>query len=241
MLKKWIVFVLLAVLAAGCTAARPNALFGSGTAVTKDFQVVDFDRVDAAYGFRVTLARGEPFKVTVTTHDNIMQYVRVEKAGDTLKLFVDMRPFTTYTINRLEATVTMPALAGVTASGGSRVDVAGFDLQPALEVDLSGGSRLTGDLSAAKMRLQTSGGSSATVAGKADSLNLEASGGGRTDLSRLEVTAATVRLSGGSTVIVNAGELSYDLSGGSQLRYTGNPRIVSQNTSGGASAVPVNP
>lgn len=239
MLKKWIVFVLLAVLAGGCTAVRPNAFFGSATTATKDFQVVDFDRVDAAYGFHVTLTRGEPFKVTVTTHDNMMQYVRAVKEGDTLKLYVDMRPFTTFSINRLEANVTMPALAGVTASGGSRVEVAGFDPQPALNVDLSGGSRLTGDLSAAKMRMQTSGGSSANVAGKADTLNFEASGGGRTDLSRLDATAATVRLSGGSTLIVNADQLSYDISGGSQLRYTGNPQMGEQQTSGGASAVQV--
>jgi hypothetical protein len=46
-------------------------------------------------------------------------------------------------------------------------------------------------------------------------------------------------LSGGSHATVNAtGSLDYDLSGGSQLRYKGNPVIGLSTASGGASAAP---
>jgi len=137
--------------------------------------------------------------------------------------------------------VTMPALAGLNGSGGSQLSVAGFTSQPSFTVELSGGSRLNGDMSATDMRMQSSGGSGGQLAGKASTLNFTASGGGRFELSKLELGSANVKLSGGSSLVVNADQLSYDLSGGSQLRYVGNPQMGSQQTSGGSSATSVNP
>ncbi len=241
MLRKWIILAVLATLVAGCAQFRPNMLFGSATMTTKDFQVQDFDRVQAENGFRVTISRGEPFKITVTTHDNIMQYVRAEKKGSTLVLYVDPRPFTGYSISRLEAAVTMPALVGVNGSGGSQLSIAGFTSQSPFMLDLSGGSRLNGDMSATDMRMESSGGSGGHLAGKASTLNFTASGGGHFELSKLEVGNAQVHLSGGSSLTVNADQLSYELSGGSQLRYVGNPQIGTQQTSGGSSAKSVTP
>ena len=200
MMKRGIVLAVLAMMAVGCVQLRPNMLFGSATMTTKDFQIQDFDRVQAENGFRVTVSQGDSFAVTVTTHDNIMQYVNVEKKGNTLRLFVDPRPFTGYSINRLEAAVTMPALAGINGSGGSQLSVAGFTPQPSFAVDLSGGSRLTGDMSATDMRMQGSGGSGGKLAGQASTLNFTASGGGHFDLSKLEAGSANVDLSGGSTL-----------------------------------------
>ena len=99
---------------------------------TKDFEVQDFDRVQVENGFQVTISQGESFKVTITTHENIVPYVRVEKNGSTLRLFVDPRPFTGVNVDHLEATVTMPALEEINGSGGSRLIVAGFQPQPSL-------------------------------------------------------------------------------------------------------------
>jgi hypothetical protein len=241
MLRKWIVLAVLATLAAGCTQLRPNMLFGSATLTTKDFQVQDFNRVQAENGFRVNITQGEPFKVTVTTHDNIMEYVKVEKNGNTLRLYVDPRPFMGYSINRLEAAVVMPTIAALNGSGGSQLNIAGFPSQTSFVADLSGGSRLNGDMSATDLRMESSGGSNATLAGIAGTLNYTGSGGGRSDLSALEADRATVELSGGASLTVNAAELSYDLSGGSHLRYFGNPQMGMQKTSGGARATSVTP
>lgn len=241
MLRKWLMLAVLATLAAGCAQLRPNMLFGSPTMTTKDFPVQDFDRIQAENGFRVSITQGEPFKVTVTTHDNIMPYVKAEKNGSTLRLYVDLRPYTGYSINRLEATVVMPAIAALNGSGGSQLSITGFPSQPAFLADLSGGSRLSGDLSATDLRMESSGGSGGQLSGNANTLDFTASAGGRFDLSKLEVGSAKVNLSGGSSLTVNADQLSYELSGGSQLRYVGNPQMGTQQTSGGSSAIAVNP
>lgn len=241
MLKKWILLAVLAALSAGCAQLRPNMLFGSYTMTTKEFQVQDFDGVQAENGFRVAITRGEPFKVTVTTHDNIMPYVKVERTGSMLRLRVNPRPFTGYNINRLEATVVMPAIAALNGSGGSQLTLSGFVSQPSFIAELSGGSRLTGDMDATDIRMQSSAGSNATLAGKAGTLNYVGGGGSRSDLKAFVVERATVELSGGSSLTVNAAELSYDISGGSHLRYRGTPKITSQQTSGGSSAASVNP
>ena len=99
---------------------------------------------------------------------------------------------------------------------------------------------MNSDMSATDIRMQSSGGSGGQLAGEASTLNFTSNGGDHFDLSKLDVGSANVKLSGGSSLIVNAERLSYELSGRSQLHYIGNPQIGAQQTSGGSSATSVN-
>ncbi len=92
--------------------------------------------------------------------------------------------------------------------------------------------------------VNVSGGSQLSITGtspKGSTLSVEASGGSKALLGSLSAQSANVNLSGGSQATVNvSGSLSYDLSGGAQLKYSGNPTIGHAATSGGASAGPGN-
>ena len=77
----------------------------------------------------------------------------------------------------------------------------------------------------------------AEPAPQATNLTVSANGGSRTDLSAITAQKAIVKLDGGASATVRvAGNLDYDLNGGSQLRYTGKPTLGSQKTDGGARA-----
>ncbi len=93
---------------------------------------------------------------------------------------------------------------------------------PALQaVTLSGGSQLYLGQSAPQ----------------GSSLNVDASGGSQAHLEGMPAQRASVHLSGGAAATVNVtSNLDYDLSGGSSLKYTGNPTIGISSTSGGAQA-----
>ncbi len=167
-----------------------------------------------------------------------MDAVRAEKVGDTLRLYLDSTNFTRFSTRRLQADITMPVLTALEASGGSRLTIGGFKSDKPLSVNLSGGSTLDGDIEAGTITMDGSGGSRTTLSGKGSDLKIDGSGGSRFELGELPVDRAKVELSGGANATVDAQELDYDLSGGSQLRYQGEPVIGQKNTSGGAGARP---
>jgi hypothetical protein len=172
-----------------------------------------FYAVDAGYGFEVVITRGSNYSVSITTDDNMMQYVDVKVVGQTLTIGLNgiHRPST------LKAEITMPDLTAVSLSGGARAAVSGFNLTHNFHVDLSGGSRLT-------------------MTGQATDLIAGASGGSNLMLGDLQVQNANIDLSGGSQGTVNLnGTLDANLSGGSHLNYRGDPTLGNINTSGGAS------
>ncbi len=86
-------------------------------------------------------------------------------------------------------------------------------------VKLNGGSRL-----------RTTG-----PAPQAVNLRIDANGGSNVDVRGIAADKVSVTLNGGSQAWVNAKtSLDYDLNGGSQLRYTGNPTIGGSKAEGGS-------
>lgn len=223
--------VVATALLAGCTPL--GGLPGSGRLVTKELDLSGFTRVDAGGGFVVDMVQGEAYGVSVTTDDNIVDYLDVGTAGDTLRLGLKPGSYADVT---LKARVTVPRLTGVSLSGGARGTVAGFQSTNSLTIELSGAGNLSGELKAGDTRIEQSGGSWLTLTGTGGNLSLTGSGGTRADIAGYAVQDADIRLSGGSRATVNAsGRLDAELSGGSGLEYAGNPSLGRVNTSGGAS------
>ena len=117
---------------------------GSGNLVTREFDLSGFDKVDVSHATRVNISPGDTFSVVVTIDDNVEEYLRVEKQGSTLKIGLDLRR--EYRDTHATAEVTMPELTGLELSGGTRGTSGGFKASKGLNVDVSGGSRLSGDI-----------------------------------------------------------------------------------------------
>jgi hypothetical protein len=209
----------------GCTVAV-GGIRGSGSTVTEDYDISDFDRVDISYGYRAQITQGEAFDVVLRVDDNVLKYLEVAKRGGILH--IGMKPGRTYTfINvTLEAKITMPALNGVALGGGGNAAISGFRSGHAFAADVSGGSDLSGDLVCGQAILNVSGGSEATLSGSAGDLTAEVSGGSKADLSAFAVENANIEASGDGEVIVNvSGRLNAEASGDSRVYYLGNPTL----------------
>ncbi len=204
-------FIAVALLA-GCGL---TSLTGSGNVATEEEAITGFDRLDVSHGFQVDISQDDAFRVIIRVDDNLLEHVQVVKEGSTLR--IGLKPVTSYRLRdaTLEAEVTMPEFAGA---------------------DLSGGSRLRGEINAGNVTFDLSGGSHVTLSGSAGNLKVEVSGGSHANLGNLKVINANVNASGGSHATVNpSGTLNADASGGSQVRYIGNPTLGTMDTSGGAS------
>ena len=139
----------------------------------------------------------------------------------------------------MEAEITMPELTGLELSGATRGTVSGFDSTEGLTVQVSGASRLSGDIQAGDVRFDVSGAGRVTLSGSGEDAVIGASGASHMDLADFPVVDANVEASGASTVTVNAsGRLDADASGASHVKYLGSPSLGTVDTSGGSSIEP---
>jgi hypothetical protein len=253
--------VSVVVLAAGCDMPSTGGLGqvgGSGNLVTRTYDFSGFTRVEVGSGFDVTIDYADSPLVSVTVDGNLVEeHLKVELDGDTLR--IGLASLWQYHDVTLKATVTLPSLAGLEASGASTLTASGFASGDPLDLgasgastvtlsgvragnvtaDVSGASRVEGELEAQELGGDVSGASTVTLTGAASRLTLGASGGSRFDLPELTAQDAELELSGGSrgTVLVT-GSLSVDASGGSRVEYAGSPQLGSIDTSGGSAVEP---
>lgn len=191
------------------TGERPPEL--SGERATRTYDFADFDGVNVAGQWQVTIERGDAWRVSVDVPAEVADLVRVERKGDALDLAYAFR-FGGFTrgfgdVDRqrpFQATITMPALEALSLKGASQLSFSGFE-GSALSLNVSGAVVLTG------------------AASRFDTLTLDLSGAGSVNLADVPVTDANVDISGAASVTLRmaGGRLSGDLSGTANLEYYG--------------------
>lgn len=106
---------------AGCAGGRiiEHVVTGSGKLVTNTMNFSGFNQVEVSSAFEADVSRADAFSVTVTTDDNLVQYVEVTKPGSTL--VVRLKPGIAFIHSTQRVQITMPDMRSVTISGASRV------------------------------------------------------------------------------------------------------------------------
>ena len=235
-MKRSAILITVVVLAVMGLSIGCGLIKGSGNLVSETYDFNDFTTVEAHNGFQLKITKSTAFSVEVTVDDNIKEYLEVDKSGDTLRIL--LKGNRVYNSVHLEASITMPELYGIDLSGGSRTSIAGFNSSHDLSVELSGGSVLSGEITATDTDFELSGGSEVNLVGSANDLIVDGSGGSQLDLESFSVNNADIKLSGGGSATINpSGRLDVDLSGGSRVLYIGNPSTGDQDLSGGSSVI----
>lgn len=223
-----VVVPLILGLLAGC---RGIVVTGSGNLIAENYNFSDFTKVEAHNGFQLELTKSSTFSIEITVDDNVKEDLEVNKSGETLR--IKLKGTRVYSSVTLEAKITLPELYKIDLSGGSRADITGFSSSHDLLVELSGGSRVAGDIKTGDVDFHLSGGSQVNLKGTAEDLDVNGSGGSRMDLEAFSVDNADVNISGGGSATVNVnGTLDINLSGGSMVIYVGEPTMGDIDLSG---------
>ena len=177
-------------------------------------------------------------QVTVTAGEKIMTKVRVEKNGDKLEIYLKG-----WTISHSPMKVLIPAnpdLKKLNLSGAS--DFHGDIDADNVEITLSGASEMEGNVHASTLKVTLSGASEATLEGQAGKLTVAISGSSEIEEKTVDGRYAlacdecTGSISGSSDVYIHCdGNISVDVSGSSELHYTGNATTQGSHTSGSSS------
>jgi len=203
-------------------------------AESRTFTFRDFSEIGVGSGMRVSVSQGENFAVEATGDPGDLDRLRVRQNRDLLEFSLQSNWPGGTRIGRIDLEITVPMLRKLSLSGGAQGYLNQFTVAR-LSADLSGGSRLRGQLNSGDMDLNLSGGSRIELSGAGRQLKLEGSGGSALQAKDLSVTDLRASLSGGSWAVVNMnGELGAQLSGGSHLTYYGNAVLGSIGASGGS-------
>jgi hypothetical protein len=228
-----VVAVIAAVVGGVFIALRfwPGGLVGSGNLETKEYTFTDFTRLELSSAFEFEIKQSSSYSINITADDNVIDYIQVSKDGQTLKIRLGRVSFLGPVT--LRASVTMPRLDGLIASGASRGTVSGFSSSEALDMTVSGASRVSGDIAAGDVQFEVSGASTVQLEGSADNMVAIVSGASTCNLADFPVHDANVNVSGASTGTINLdGRLDANVSGASTLLYIGEPTMGTINVSG---------
>ncbi|QNT75523.1 head GIN domain-containing protein [Dehalogenimonas etheniformans] len=250
-MKKLFVLIGLATLPLLGLACIPfGSIVGRGPTETRSLDFSEFTKVEVSSTFDVEIIRDASYSVSVTTNQNIFDYLDFERNGDTLKIKLKNG---NYTVASLKARVAMPQIASLQVTVASSAALSGFTSNEGLklaasgassiELDgikcgdvnstISGASKIRGSLESGNTVFNVSGASNISFSGRGQDLNMAVSGASRATLKEFVTASAKVNFSGASNGDVNtSGRLDVTLSGASSLKYYGNPTMGDVNVTG---------
>lgn len=204
------------IIAGGCgfrSVSGITGIEGSGTLKSERRDVSGFSKIDAGGAVNLEIAAQRDFNVSIEADDNLLEQIKTEVDGDTLKIYTKGNISTK---NSVKVTISMPEVKALNVSGASTAAVSNVETN-SLNLIASGASRIK-------------------ISGEIKNLELEASGASTINAEELKVEDVAAEASGASSVTVApTGELKADASGASSVYYTGALKNIVQNSSGASS------
>ena len=191
--------------------SRSHVAVAEGDAVSGVLDLDGFREVEVAGAWRVTLTRGDEWRIELPPAGEAAGRIRAYVLGERLRLgrTTFVREGWRFAFGEEDGSprrvdIVMPELAGLELKGGSRVSLSGFR-GDRLDIDVAGAVRLEGR------------------DGRYGTLALHAAGASDIDLRGIAVTDAEVDLKGASSVVLtmDGGVLSGSAAGAGSLHYYG--------------------
>lgn len=201
----------------GFACAALFILPGAALAETRSYDLADFDAVSVATGVTATIAVGGPFAVAAEGDADDLERLEITVRGEELRIERDTRGLGWgRRSGRIEVRVTMPDLAALSASSGSRAEAANID--------------------AGDFEIDASSGASVEASGRCESLTADVSSGARINAEALLCHRARADASSGGSVRLHADEsIAADASSGGSVVVAGSPVDRRTDTSSGGS------
>jgi hypothetical protein len=224
-MKKITFKIVLVILSIITTFPLVAQIRGNGEITKQNHNIGSFDAIKVDGARTVYLTQGDSFSVEVETDSNIQEYVTVEVKGSTLNFGFNTNKIKKYKV--LNFYVTAPDIKQIRVSGASDMISKGTLSGDDLKIIVSGASDIILDVDYKSIITKVSGASDVTLTGVTVSSVVESSGASDFHGKNLVSTSSVVNASGASSCFVNAkSNLSYQVSGASEVRYASVPETV---------------
>ena len=209
-----------------CT--RMQQVRGDRNVMSEQRDVSSFDAIQVEGALDVYLTQGEQETITVKADENLLDVIRTEVSGGTLRIYPEKN------IKNAKSTqvyVTLNTLRDLAISGASDVESEGVIMAEELVLTVSGASDVVLEIRAESLVSKFSGACDANLSGEVVSLTISASGA--CDVAAYDLVAqdCQVTSSGASNVDVHATQtLDAVASGSSDISFEGDPEILQQKS-----------
>ncbi|MFH0989494.1 MAG: DUF2807 domain-containing protein [bacterium] len=215
-----------------------DAIIGSGKIITATFPFKNFSKILLNNSAKAKIRKSSTYSIQIALDDNIEKYMNAYQSSNEVSIGLDNKSYKNITF---DVTIESPDLSSLNINGAASVTLEGFDLNNGIDIVSSGASVIRGYLTATEVNFNLTGASVVDLTGSASEMRLYGSGGTVFNLFNFPVKNCDVSLSGGSISNIQVSDiLDLTLSGGSILKYKGNPVIRRTTISGGSIIQKVN-
>lgn len=186
---------------------------GSGVMKSEKREVSDFSKIEGSGAINVEISIQNDFSVEVEADDNLLQYIKTEVSGDTLKIYSEGRISRQNPVN---IKIGMPAIDELNISGASKASAA--------------------NIKGEEISIKANGASKIVISGEVKNLQTKANGASSIEAENLKSENAEVKVNGASKATVFAtNELNADANGASRITYIGEPINIEKSSNGASS------
>ena len=196
-------FLLLALLAAGCHHGRYTEIKGNGKRELQKRQVAPFTSISTDGAFTIEVTCQKQLSLEIEGDENILSFVTTEVDNNILRL--DNKQ--SYSSSEpIKVKISLPNLEGLSVNGAGNIEIKGMNND--------------------KFEIDSNGAPTITVSGTTRMVDIAANGAGKVDTQNLHATRAVVDARGVARVDIDVSDqLDVDISGPSSVTYNGNPTV----------------
>ncbi|TXK33743.1 DUF2807 domain-containing protein [Pontibacter qinzhouensis] len=210
------------------TPVLAQQLKGNGNIKKESRKASGFTGIDVSGGFAVEITQGNNEGVVLEAEDNLLGQISTEVKNGVLHIY-NKESITSS--KGMKAYITIKELKAIDISGGVKVTGNSTFKTNTLNIDMSGGSKVTLAMDVKTLNTDMSGAAKVDFSGRADNVKLDLSGASKVTADKLEAKKVKVEASGASKVNVFAKEsLEIEASGASHVAYKGSPSISAETS-----------
>ncbi len=230
-------FVIIAGIAvAFLSSCDSDCVTGSGNITQETRKVEDFTKIEISGNYKIILVQDSSLSLNINADDNLLEYIKTSVDGNTLRI-----KNKNICSDDITVTIGVRNLEEIHASGAVEISSTGKIKTGDIDLQLSGSTKTTLDLNAARINTQGSGSTEINLKGQASAHDLDLSGNGNVNAFDFIVGDYNIATSGSSDCKINVlRALNVQSSGSSSIQYRGNPTQVNNHKSGSSSIEKVN-
>ncbi len=205
---------------------------GNGSISTKTVNTGSYDAIKGVGSMDIHLERGTEGSITVTTDDNLHEYIIIEVKENTLVLKIE-KNVNIRTKRGIHVKVPFQDISEVSMVGSGDMDTKDTIKSENLNLRVTGSGNISLDVAAKTLESKITGSGDIKLAGSTTNLKVSVTGSGDFDGSDLDSqnTEATVSGSGDVKVVAKS-SLKARVNGSGDIYYKGNPEKRDTKTSG---------
>lgn len=223
----------IAALALAVLSCSPRSQEDSDNRIEETRDISGVSRLKISGVFNVNLIQSDQESISIDGSQELSENLKITQEGDLLTLELEELKGGFFKDQKLEVNLSISDLKSFEFEGVGNIKTqSAFDLEE-ISINGEGVGNISMEINANKIDADLNMLGNMNLKGKADLFNLKNEGIGNIDASELIVQDVNLQSSGIGRVAVHCeGEISLDVSGIGEIKYTGNPTVIKDNVSG---------